>query len=208
MRVLIAGGGVLGEAVAKILKAQGAHVTVVDVRREACARLARRLDIDVVDGDASDPATLEEARVEEASVFLALTDDDSINTISALLAKHYGVPRIIARIEDPSYARICEANGVETISFVDSASMMLEAMLYHNKLVELTSLIEEEGLDIEYVEYHGTSGRLKLKRNEAYPILVLRRGEVLLPSKDLKLEDGDKVFIIRRRRRLFAIPEF
>jgi len=207
MRVLIAGGGALGEAVARFLKAQGAHVTVVDISREACERLARRLDVDVVDGDASDPLTLEEARVEEAEAFLDLTGDDAVNTISALLAKRYRVPKVIARIEDPSYAKICEANGVETISFTDSASMMLEAMLYHNKIVELTSLIEEKGLDIEYVEYHGAAGRLKLKYDEAYPILVLRRGEVLLPSPDLKLESGDKVFIIRRRRRLLQLPE-
>lgn len=208
MRVVIAGGGVLGEAVAKILKSQGVHVTVVDVDREVCNRIARRLDVDVVDGDVSDPLTLEEARIEEASAFLALTDDDAANTISALLAKRYGVYRIIARIEDPSYAKVCEANGVEAISFADSAALMLEAMLYHNKIVELTSLIEEEGFDIEYIEYHGASGRLKLKHNEAYPLLVVRKEEVLLPSPDLRLESGDKVFIIRRRRKLFSFPEF
>lgn len=206
MRAVIAGGGNLGEAVARILKSQGAHVTVVDVDGEACERLAKRLDVDVVRGDATDPLTLEEARIEEADVFLALTGDDSVNTISSLIARRYGVSRIIARVEDSSYADICRSNGIEVVSYADSASMMIEAMIYHNRLVELTSMIEEAGLDIEYVDYRGGS-QVKLRRNEAYPIMVIRGGEVLLPGPDLCLEEGDRVFFIRRRRRLFHVPE-
>jgi len=204
---VIAGGGDLGESVARILKIQGVHVTIVDRSRKTCEKLAKRLDVDFVEGDVSDPLTLEEARIEEASAFLALTGDDSINTISSLIAKRYGVPRIIARIEDSSYARVCEANGVEVVSFVESASMMLEAILYHNKLIELTSLIEEEGLDIERIDYHGKTGELKIKHNDAYPIMVVRGGEVFLPNPGLKLKDGDRIFIIKRRKKLFYIPE-
>jgi len=193
--------------VAKILKSQRVHVTVVDKSKDVCERLAKRLDVDVVRGDATDPLTLEEARIEEAKVFLALTGDDSVNTISSLMARRYGVEKIIARIEDLNYANVCRANNIEVVSFAESASLVLEALIYHNRLVELTSLIEEEGLDIEYVDYRKGSGLPRFKRNEAYPIMVVRGSEVLLPSPELSLEDGDKVFVIRRRRKLFHVPE-
>ncbi|RLG60524.1 hypothetical protein DRN86_02330 [Candidatus Geothermarchaeota archaeon] len=209
MKVIIIGGGNVGEAVAKMLKSKGDRVTVVDKDQEVCERLARHLEIDVVKGDATQPLTLEEARVEEASAVIALTGDDLTNVISALLAERYGVPRIIARVENPNYAKICEARGIRVISPDESASIMLEAMLYHEDLVKLTNLLTKGGFDVEYIDVDREDMRLSYVLTEdSHPVMIIRENEVLLPKGNLKLKKGDRVFIIRKRRKIFTFPIF
>ena len=104
MRVVIAGGGSVGRFIAEQLHGAGHDVTILDNDRRSSPtpplRRARRRD--VVDGDACELDTLAAAGVEQADVVAAVTGDDEDNLVVSLLAKQeFGVPRVVARVNNP-----------------------------------------------------------------------------------------------------------
>ena len=57
-----------------------------------------------------------EAEINKASVFIALTDDDDTNITSAQIAKKvFNVPKVMARIYDEDKKPLLDKSGIETI---------------------------------------------------------------------------------------------
>jgi len=70
-------------------------------------------------GPGFDRAILEEAGIKEADVFIAVTNGDNSNIVSARIAKeHYGRKTVAARIYDPRRAQIYERLGIPTVATV------------------------------------------------------------------------------------------
>jgi trk system potassium uptake protein len=102
MRIIVVGGAGLAEQVATALERAGDEVTVIDVdpgRESALAKAGLR----AVRGDPTVPATLEAAGALRADVLVAGTQSDETNLVVSLLAKkHFGVRRVIGRVNDPA----------------------------------------------------------------------------------------------------------
>ncbi|MHC1601017.1 MAG: potassium channel family protein [Candidatus Nezhaarchaeales archaeon] len=214
MRVIIAGGGDVGEVTAKILKNHGYKVVVIDSSPEVCEKIARTLEVAVVVGDAVSPLTLEEAGIERADVFIAVTGKDNVNLISGLLAANYGVKRVMVRIKDPAYMEACKSVGLcDVIQHVDIAAMWLEAMVFRNNIVEIANLIAGD-LEIEEVtiteksKYQGMKIANLIEKHNVYPLLLEVNGKAELPRMDRELKIGDKIFLLRKARKSFHLPEF
>lgn len=102
MRIIVVGGAGVAEQVATALASAGDEVTVVDTDpgREAALTAA---GLRPVSGDPIVPATLEAAGARLADVVIAASRSDSVNLVASLLAKkHFGVARVIARVNDPA----------------------------------------------------------------------------------------------------------
>ena len=103
MYLIVAGGGKVGANVARIADRDGPRG---DARR-AAARSLRALEEEfgpvVVHGDATEVHVLERAGIERPpDIVLAVTGDDEDNLVIAQIAKEgYGVPKAIARVNDP-----------------------------------------------------------------------------------------------------------
>jgi len=213
LRVVIAGGGGVGEATAKILKNHGYKVTVVDINPEVCEKIARTLEVAVVVGDVVSPLTLEEAGIDRADAFIAVTGHDNVNLISGLLAMNYGIKRVMVRIKDPAYIEACKSIGLcEVIEHVDIASMWLEAMVLRNKIVEIANLLAgdleiEEIVVTEKSKYVGMKIRDVVEKEHVYPLLLEVEGKAELPKMNRELKLGDKVFLLRKARKGFRLPE-
>ena len=116
MRVIIIGCGRVGAATAVDLDKRGDHVTVIDLNLRAFERLPADFGGLTVRGNGADEDVLEEAEAKMADVVMALTEGDNRNVMAAQLAKHvFGVPRVIAKINDPLRARAYRTLGLETI---------------------------------------------------------------------------------------------
>lgn len=117
MRVIIVGCGRVGARVAAELDQRGEHVTVIDESARAFARLPQTFGGETVRGSGTDEDVLRGAGAEQADILMALTEGDNRNALSAQLAKHtFGVPRVIAKINDPLRGEAYRALGLETIS--------------------------------------------------------------------------------------------
>lgn len=198
MRVVIAGCGRVGREVALGLVEHGDDVSVVDAHREALDDLlGRAFDGTVHVGLAYDVDTLRESGIEEADVFLALTDSDNANLMGVQLAKEvFEVPRAIARLDDPHRESAYRALGV---SFVAGSTLVAEVFIervhepdfaYHltfpastTQVVEMTMGEGAAGLPVGDLE---VPGRLRVAA-------LQRSGEVIIPDDATRLQPGDIV---------------
>src|SRR5206468_3858623 len=79
-----------------------------------------------------DRDVLEEAGIKEAEAFVAVSNGDNSNILSARVAReHYHVPRVIARIYDPKRAEIYERLDIPTIATVRWAAKQILMILFH-----------------------------------------------------------------------------
>lgn len=127
MHAIIAGCGRVGAQIASSLAGEGHDVVVVDKRPAAFRRLGGDFPGRTLPGIAFDRATLEQAGVRQAQAFVAVTNGDNSNIVSARTAQErYGVERVVARIYDPQRALIYERLGITTIA---SARWTAEAVM-------------------------------------------------------------------------------
>jgi trk system potassium uptake protein TrkA len=113
-RMMIAGGGNIGMRVAKGVSA---HLTpkIIEGNRARCDYLAQQLNGQalVLYGDTTDEDLLAQENVGSMDLFLALTNDDENNIMSALLAKKMGARRVIALINRRAYAELMEGTRID-----------------------------------------------------------------------------------------------
>lgn len=116
MRVIIVGCGRVGARVAAELDQRGEHVTVIDVNARAFNRLPQAFTGETVRGNGTDEDVVRSAGAEQADLLMALTEGDNRNALAAQLGKHtFGIPRVIAKINDPLRGEAYRAVGLETI---------------------------------------------------------------------------------------------
>src|SRR4029079_17492829 len=105
MRVVIAGGGNVGTFIADELHQGGHEVLIVEVdgdRVEMAKRSNEPPGVPWLVADACEVSQLAQAEPEKADVVAAVTGDDEDNLVISLLAKQeFGVPRVIARVNNP-----------------------------------------------------------------------------------------------------------
>jgi len=115
MRTLIAGAGRAGLAVATHLRDAGHEVTIIDRDAASAERAFDLHGLVAIVGDASEARVLEESRVAEADVVVALLRRDAENLAVALLARAAGVKRVMVRMRDPAYRVVYENVGIDRI---------------------------------------------------------------------------------------------
>jgi trk system potassium uptake protein TrkA len=116
MRIIIVGCGRVGARTATELDQRGEHVTVIDTDQRAFNRLPSTFGGVTVRGSGGDEDTQRSAGAEMCDVLMALTEGDNRNAMAAQLGKHvFGIPRVIAKINDPVRAEAYRSLGLETI---------------------------------------------------------------------------------------------
>ncbi len=130
MRVVIVGCGRVGATLARIMAVEGHHVAVIDERKEAFRRLGTTFPGETVLGNGIDIDVLRRAGVEKADGFVATTNGDNRNIMSAQIAKvKFKIPRVVARIYDPLRATLYHDLGIETVNPTTVGSGMIRDFL-------------------------------------------------------------------------------
>lgn len=112
-RVIIAGGGNIGLRLAKAIEKTVA-VKLIERDRRRAEHLAAELERAVVlHGDSTDEALLDAESIEETDMFLALTNDEEDNIMSASLAKQMGARRTLALINRKSYVDLVQGGRID-----------------------------------------------------------------------------------------------
>jgi len=116
MRIIIVGCGRVGARTAAELDQRGEHVTVIDTDQRAFNRLPSTFGGVTVRGSGGDEDVQRSAGAEMCDLLMALTEGDNRNAMAAQLGKHvFGIPRVIAKINDPVRAEAYRSLGLETI---------------------------------------------------------------------------------------------
>src|SRR5690606_23483753 len=114
LNVAIVGGRNVGFMVAEALAYDRANITIVEADEERCEKLAQWLPHALVlKGDGTDIELLQQERVEDADVMVAVTDDDGSNLLVSLLAKQLGIPKVITRVGRTRNRRLFSKVGID-----------------------------------------------------------------------------------------------
>ena len=103
MKIIIAGAGKVGSAVARMLAGEGHDITVIDRDPETIGHISNELDVICVEGSATNSETLRDAGADSADLLVAATELDEVNMICGISARKLGTQHVIARIRDPEY---------------------------------------------------------------------------------------------------------
>lgn len=200
--VVIAGGGRVGSHLAKTLAPQGKDVVVIEKNRAVCEKLATEINALVICGDATDKKILEDAKIQNADVFVAVTGSDNENIVASQLAKYsYRVPLVLARVEDMDRAQMLRGLGVDLIvSPAHVASMVFEnAIALPGTTSILISGTITRAVEVDVPEDSKIRG--KRIKDLSLPLecviaAIYRGGKLIIPHGDTAIKSGDIVALI------------
>lgn len=89
MKIVIVGGGKVGELLCKDLSIEGNDITLIDENPKVLEKLISSNDIMGYVGNGTKIDVLKEAETDKADLFIAVTEKDEINIISAIIAKNW-----------------------------------------------------------------------------------------------------------------------
>ncbi|MEE9212218.1 MAG: Trk system potassium transporter TrkA [Phycisphaeraceae bacterium] len=103
MNIVISGAGDVGRHAAEVLGGDGHNITIIDRDLRKLVPIEDVLDVRTLHGNGADAQVLREAGCVKADLYIAATDIDEINLLSASIAAGLGVKRTIARVHHGAY---------------------------------------------------------------------------------------------------------
>lgn len=213
MKIILVGGGKVGTALARQLSEEDHNVTVIDTNKPRVEHISEAYDVMGIVGNGASIATLYEAGIEEADVFIAITGSDELNLLCCMFAKKAGHCHTIARVRNPSYSHelefIKKQTGISAIVNPEMATAMEISHLlrfpgaskidtFADGRVRLIkcALTEAQGMD-------GMAIRDILSRlgSDVLVCAVERGADVLIPNGDFVLRNGDQVTFLATQER-------
>lgn len=205
MQVIIVGGGKVGTWLALFLRAGGYGVNVIEVRAGEIARLQHELSADVVTlGSGTDPAVLEAAGIRQVNVVAAVTGADEVNLVVTNLARfEFGVPRTIARINNPRNAWMftpemgvdVALNQADLLGHLIAEEMSLGDMMTLLKLRQGEYSLIEEKVHPTATAAGQAIRDLKLPA-ECVLAAIIRQGRLIIPRGNVVLQPADEVLAV------------
>jgi trk system potassium uptake protein TrkA len=201
MYIIIIGGGSVGYYLCKALLKEGHEVLVLDKDAAKCDNFEDELGSVCVRGDGCEVATLAEAGVSRAEVFIAATDGDEDNLVACQIAKYkFGVPRTIARVNDPKNEEIFRKLDIDCpISVTNLILEHIEEKIPTHPLIHLLTMGEEKMEIVEVKILDGFTSVGKSVKDLSLPIdsilaLLIRNGQKpQVPTADTVLEVNDRI---------------
>ena len=204
MYLLIAGGGKVGANLARTLLRSGHEVTLIEQRPNRFEQLEAEFEHQVHKGDATELYILERAGIKRPpDIVVAVTGDDEDNVVICQLARdRYGVPNVIARVNDPRNQQHFDLLGItQTICATSGIMGLIEHEVPEHGLIHLLEL-RKENLEIVEITVGDKDACTGKKIGQvALPsgsrvISVVRDGKAEVPDESLRLESGDSVLAI------------
>ena len=218
MKILILGASQVGASIAEVLVGEENDVTVVDIRPNILQQLQNRLDIRTIIGNVAYPSVLRAAGAEDASLILAVTDNDEVNMVACQVAeKFFSTPTKIARIRSKEYLNNPELFDSESgfhIDVVISPEVIVKDHM--TRLIEFPGALQvldfADGL-VQLISTKAVKGGALLncklsdiKRHmpsvEARVAAIYRNREVITPVSNTIIEESDEVFFVAARKHI------
>ena len=207
-RAVIIGAGLLGRNLTVLLEQAGFSVKVIEKDLDRCEKLANLVDKSmVINGDATDFDLLEAEEVADSDVIIAVTDDDKLNLLVALVGKHMGIPKTVVRVGRPEYIMLMEQVGIDVVFSprLFTASQILRFVRSGEGVLSISTFEggKAESIEVAITSESPVSGKqLKDIRlpGKALVGVILRGDEAIVPRGNTEILDGDHIV-------LFALPE-
>ncbi|HIT47912.1 MAG TPA: Trk system potassium transporter TrkA [Candidatus Coprenecus stercoripullorum] len=206
-KLMILGGGRIGEMVARNMEKQVECVKLIEHKSERCAFLSETLDRTlVIEGDGRNSDLLMDEDIKDMDAFIAVTSSSETNILSSVIAKRMGVPRIIAEVENFEYMKLAEEMGVNSVI---NKKMITAGRIFRFTLSnKVRSIKVLNGTDAEVLEFivntnsRITTGALKDLHFPENALIggYIRGNESFIANSESVIRPYDQVVV-------FAAPE-
>ena len=208
MRIIVVGGGNVGQMIIRALVREGHDIALVDVNPTVVEDVAGQFDILGVIGNGASYSVLQEAGIEDTDLLLAMTDSDEENMLCCLFARKAGDCRTIARVRNPLYNReigyIKEELGLSLVvnPELNAAEEIARILRFPSAIkIETFARGRVELLQFKVPENSILNGRalkaLPRQLTSQFLVGAVQRGdEAYIPDGDFVLRGGDTISIL------------
>jgi trk system potassium uptake protein TrkA len=208
--ILILGLGGVGTYLAKRLVHEGYAVTAIETDIQLIRHIEGQLDARLIQGSAMEIACWREAHAENFDVLIAVTNNDAVNMLSAMIADRFGISQKIARVRSLDF-------GTKN-SVLDADDLKIDMIIHPEELAaqEIVRLVERTAgneiidiadgqIQVMATRVHGDSplAHQKLKTlsqtHSSFPfrVVAIARGiSTILPGGNNEILPQDQVLIM------------
>ncbi len=216
MKVIIVGGGQVGSYIASLLLSNGHDIKIIEYREKNYNKLIKEFPPEILlFGHGSDPEVLESAGVDKTDVLAAVTTEDEINLVVSTLAKmEFGVPRVVARVNNPKNAWLYNSSMGIDIG-VNQADLMAHFIVEEMDLNHMFTLMKLNRGDYSIVQTKvaekAKAVNCKIKDlsipKKAVLIAIIRNEVVVIPKGDTQIMVDDEIIILTDEANRIKIKE-
>jgi trk system potassium uptake protein TrkA len=209
VKVIVGGGGSVGTAIALDLLDRNHDVTLMEQDVHTAERIRAQLPgVRVMAADACEYASLAAADLRDADVIIAATGDDEDNLVISWLAKQeFGVPRVIARINNSRNEWLFNTSwGVDVaVSTPALITSLVDEAVEVGSIINLMDLADGKmrlieitlAADAPAVSNNFTLDELRLA-DSVRVVTVVRNEQPMIPSSTMHFLENDHVILITR----------
>jgi trk system potassium uptake protein TrkA len=210
--VVIAGGGNIGLRLAQELE-EANQVKLIERDPARARRISEQLrNTIVLVGDAADEELLVEENIDSADTFVALTNSEEANILSAMLAKRLGCAKVMALITKPAYAELMESGPIDIAISPQTVTIgSLLAYVRRGDIERVHSLRRGAAEAMEAIAHGSPGGPVVGRRVEEIPLpdgatigAIVRDEEVIMAHHDTVVHANDHVILFLSDRRQVA----
>ncbi len=210
MKIIITGAGAVGYHLAKMLSSESQDIYLIDTSEERLNYVTSHIDVFGICGDAKTFSVLQEAKIEQCDLLIAVTSSEETNLLVSIIGKKLGAKKTIARISEISSESIdCEKFynelGIDTV--ISPVMLAKDEIIRLVKRAVFTDDLEFEGGKLVVFGIHIEQGSPLINRSIAQsadlnpnltfrPIVLHRNDKAILVKKETVIENKDIVYFI------------
>ncbi|MCK5507565.1 MAG: Trk system potassium transporter TrkA [Desulfobacterales bacterium] len=217
MKVVIVGAGEVGFHIASRLSHENKDVVVIDKDSDALRRISDNIDVQVILGSGSSPASLENAGIKEAEILLAVTNSDETNLVACLVANIISpYTKKLVRIRNAdfdNYHAIFRDHAPHIDTLINPE---IEVVKTIDRLMNMPGAVDVGTFVNGRIKFIGINldkkARLAGSRLDEIPALlgkqcpliaaIIRDEKLIIPRGDDRLLPGDLVYFISEEDKL------
>jgi len=203
MHITILGASRFGVATAQHLIDEGHEVVLIDRDRARLDELADELDCGMVCGDGTLPSTLRDAYGDGSDALVALTNEDDVNILAAVVGRAVGFDRVIPQIVRPELLTVVEELDLDdVITPHDSLAKSIVGSLTEHAEVDADLSLHRELRLVHHIVPQAFDGRTigEIDLPEGVrPVAHSGRERENLAENDVKLARGDKLIFVTKK---------
>ena len=208
MNIIIAGAGMVGSTLTRLLTAEGHDVTLIDSTSSVLDSNLEQYDVMAIQGNCASMEILQQAGIMEAELLIAATNLDEVNLLCCITAHSMNENlHTIARIRNPDYTgqiySMRNKFGLSmTINPEKQAAVEIERLLKYPGFLKRDSFAKGK---TEIVELRvDASSKLcnvalmdmnNIVKCRVLVCAVLRQGQAIAPNGNFILREGDRIFV-------------
>ncbi|WP_054692896.1 Trk system potassium transporter TrkA [Syntrophomonas palmitatica] len=214
--VTIMGGGRTGYYLAQILEKQNPsiNIKIIERDRERARQISNKLKHSlVINGDGSDYQLLEEENIGASDFFAAVTDDDKINLLCALIARNLGVKKTACQVKRTDVLPLIEQLGIDTILCprLLTAGVILKYIRVGD-IISVTVFDEDRAEILELFAQPGAVAVDKELKNIKFPTgsvigAVVRENNVYIPDGSFRIKPHDRLIVFSLARSIHKVEK-